>query len=100
MPPSCFIPQPKVTSSVITLRTRKAPPCPIDDEQTFFRVVRSSFAMRRKTLVNGLAAGFPHLGKDRLAAILEDTGFSPQIRGERLSIEAFARIANAIYREH
>ena len=54
----------------------------------------------RKTLVNGLAAGFPHLGKDRLAAILEDTGFSPQIRGERLSIEAFARIANAIYREH
>ena len=100
VPPSCFIPQPKVTSSVITLRTRKAPPCPIDDEQTFFRVVRSSFAMRRKTLVNGLAAGFPHLGKDRLAAILEDTGFSPQIRGERLSIEAFARIANAIYREH
>lgn len=99
VPPSCFIPQPKVTSSVITLRVRPTPPCEIADEQTFFRTVRSSFAMRRKTLVNGLAAGFSHLSKERLASILEENGFSPQVRGETLSIAEFARIANAICRE-
>ena len=96
VPPSCFIPQPKVTSSVITLRVRSGPPCEVADETIFFRTVRSSFAMRRKTLVNGLAAGFPHLGKERLSQLLEENGFSPQVRGETLSIAEFARIANAI----
>ena len=58
VPPSCFIPQPKVTSAVITLRCRTAPPCPIADEKLFFQVVHASFAQRRKTLVNGLRQSF------------------------------------------
>ena len=59
VPPECFYPRPKVTSAVVTLRCRTAPPCSIFDEKLFFRVVRASFAQRRKTLANGLSGGFP-----------------------------------------
>ncbi len=96
VPPSCFLPQPKVTSSVIRLKTRPAPPCPVADEALFFRVVRAAFAQRRKTLSNALAAGFPRLGKDKIQGILEACGLSPSLRGEKLSIPQFAAIANAL----
>lgn len=96
VPPSCFIPQPKVTSAVLKLTTRPAPPCPIDDEKRFFRVVKASFAQRRKTLVNGLSSGFPEFTKAQLAQVLTDCGFSPSIRGETLDIAGFAAIANAL----
>ena len=96
VPPSCFLPQPKVTSSVITLRCRREPPCEIRDEAIFFRTVRASFAMRRKTLVNGLAAGFPNRSKQELTDLLVSLGFRPDVRGETLSIEQFAAIANAL----
>lgn len=98
VPASCFLPRPKVTSAVVHLTVRNAPPCPIADEALFFRVVRASFAQRRKTLQNGLSAGFPELGKARVGTILEDCGLSPTVRGETLSIEEFARIANAMLR--
>ena len=97
VPASCFLPQPKVTSAVISLHVRKELPWNIDDEKTFFKVVKASFAMRRKTLVNGLAAGFPHLGKARIAEILEECGLPATVRGETLSIEQFAEIANKIF---
>ena len=96
VPPSCFLPQPKVTSTVITLQRREAPPCEIRDEALFFKVVRASFAMRRKTLVNGLAAGFPQKSKQELAKLLTSLGHRPDVRGETLSIEQFAAIANAL----
>ena len=96
VPPSCFIPQPKVTSAVITLKTRSAPPCPITDEKLFFKVVKASFAMRRKTLVNGLAAGFSRFSKAELTQVLTDCGFAENIRGETLDIEGFAKIANRL----
>lgn len=96
VPPSCFLPQPKVTSAVVRLAVRQEPPCPIADEALFFRVVRASFAQRRKQLQNGLAAGFPELGKARAAELLSACGLSPSVRGETLDIPAFARIANAI----
>lgn len=96
VPPSCFLPQPKVTSSVITLKTRRTLPWDIRDEALFFKVVRSSFAMRRKTLVNGLAAGFPNKTKPELTELLVSLGHRPDIRGETLSIEEFAAIANAL----
>ncbi len=96
VPPSCFIPQPKVTSAVITLKTRKEPPCPVADEKLFFRVVRASFAMRRKTLVNGLAAGFRNFTKEQLTGILARCGLPASVRGETLSIEQFVAIANCI----
>ena len=101
VPAGCFMPQPKVTSAVIQLRTRQQLPWAIADEKTFFRVVRASFAMRRKTLQNGLASGFPELGKAGAGEILAACGMSPSVRGETLSIEEFARIANEIYnRKH
>ncbi len=96
VPPSCFIPQPKVTSAVITMNTRKEPPCPITDEKLFFKVVKASFAMRRKTLVNGLAASFGQFSKTELAKVLTDCGFSENIRGETLDIAGFAKIANRL----
>ena len=98
VPAGCFLPQPKVTSAVITLRTRKELPWQIDSKDIFFRTVRASFAMRRKTLQNGLAAGFPELGKQGAGEVLEACGFAPNVRGETLGIEEFAVIANEIYR--
>ena len=97
VPAGCFLPQPKVTSAVITLRTRKALPWQIDSKEIFFRTVRASFAMRRKTLQNGLAAGFPELGKQGAGEVLAACGFAPNVRGETLGIEEFAVIANEIY---
>lgn len=97
VPASCFIPQPKVTSAVLQLKTRSEPPCEILDEKLFFRVVKASFAQRRKTLVNGLSAGFGELGKQNLADILASCNLSASVRGETLDIEAFARVANALY---
>ena len=98
VPPHCFLPAPKVTSAVITLRTRKEKPWDILDEDVFFRTVRASFAMRRKKLSNGLASGFPELGKQGAAEVIEKAGFDANVRGETLSIEEFARIANEIVR--
>lgn len=98
VPPSCFLPQPKVTSAVVTLRTRKERPWDILDVDTFFRVVRSSFAMRRKKLSNGLASGFPELGKAGAENVIAACGFSENVRGETLGIPEFAGIANEIHR--
>lgn len=96
VPPSCFIPQPKVTSAVITLPCRKAPPCPIADEKLFFRTVRASFAQRRKTLVNGLSSGFGTLSKAQIIACLTAAGLPENVRGETLGIPEFARVAEKI----
>lgn len=96
VPPSCFIPQPKVTSAVLHLPVRKEPVCRIRDEKLFFRVVRASFSQRRKTLVNGLKSSFGSLSKEQLLACITGCGFSPTVRGETLSIPEFARLADAI----
>ena len=96
VPAHCFLPQPKVTSAVITLRTRKERPWEILDQNIFFRTVRASFAMRRKKLANGLASGFPELGKTGAAEVIAACGFDENVRGETLSIPDFAKIANEI----
>ena len=96
VPPSCFIPQPKVTSAVITLRCRTEPPCPISDEKLFFRVVKASFAQRRKTLVNGLCSGFGNIPKEEIIQCVKDAGFAENVRGETLDIPGFARVAEEI----
>lgn len=98
VPAHCFMPQPKVTSAVICLHIREQLPWKIADESIFFRVVRASFAMRRKTLHNGLAAGFPELGKAGAKELLQECGFPENVRGETLGIPEFAVIANAIAR--
>lgn len=97
VPAGCFIPQPKVTSAVLHLTTRTEPICPVRDEKLFFRVVRASFAQRRKTLVNGLAAAFGNLSKAELTEILTGCGFAANVRGETLSIPEFARLSDAIW---
>ena len=98
VPAHCFMPQPKVTSAVITLKVRREPPWQIDDSDIFFRTVRASFAMRRKKLCNGLAAGFPELGKSGAGEVIAACGFSENVRGETLDIAGFAAIANEIAR--
>ncbi len=98
VPAHCFMPQPKVTSAVVTLRTRRERPWKIDDSAVFFRTVRASFAMRRKKLQNGLASGFPELGKAGAGEVLAACGLDSNVRGETLSIAEFAQIANEIVR--
>ena len=98
VPAHCFLPQPKVTSAVIQLQVRKQRSWDILDEDIFFRLVRASFAMRRKKLSNGLASGFPELGKTGAAEVIEAAGFDANVRGETLGIPEFARIANEIVR--
>ena len=98
VPAHCFMPQPKVTSAVITLRVRKERNWGVLDENIFFRTVKASFAMRRKKLSNGLASGFPELGKTGAAEVLDACGFDENVRGETLGIPEFARIANEITR--
>ncbi len=98
VPPHCFLPQPKVTSAVVTLRVRSQRPWDIPNKELFFRVVRSSFAMRRKKLSNGLASGFPELGKGGAEEVLRTCGFPENVRGETLGIPEFAEIAREIQR--
>lgn len=96
VPPTCFLPAPKVTSCVVRM-VPCPPPGAVDDPAHFFRVVRASFAQRRKTLLNGLTAAFgADLGRQELAKVIQDCGFSPDIRGERLGIEDFARLSKAL----
>ena len=96
VPAHCFVPQPQVTTAVIQLRARKEQPWDISDPELFFRVVRASFAMRRKKLSNGLASGFPELGKTGAAEVIRAAGFDANVRGETLGIPEFARIAGEI----
>ena len=98
VPPDCFLPAPKVTSSVV--RMVPCPPPPeVDDERHFFRVVRAAFALRRKTLVNSLssALGSP-LDRAALARTVADCGLPENVRGERLGIPEFAALSRALRR--
>ncbi len=99
VPADCFLPQPKVTSSVIRLERRAQPPCPVADEALLFRVVRAAFAQRRKTLVNALAASFGELGKQELAECVAACGAEERVRGEELSIREYCLISDEISRK-
>ncbi|MDR3207577.1 MAG: 16S rRNA (adenine(1518)-N(6)/adenine(1519)-N(6))-dimethyltransferase RsmA [Oscillospiraceae bacterium] len=85
VPPHCFTPRPKVTSSVVKLTAR---PYPLRAPALFSRVVRAAFGQRRKTLLNALTAAFP-VPKQALAAALADCGIPPLARGETLDIATF-----------
>lgn len=96
VPAHCFLPQPKVTSAVIQLKVRKERSWGAVDEKLFFRTVKASFAMRRKKMANGLASGFPELGKTGAAEVIQAAGLDANVRGETLGIPEFVRIANEI----
>ncbi len=94
VPPECFYPAPRVVSSVIRMDLRQDKPAEVGDPQMFFRVVRASFAQRRKTLLNGLHAAFgADFSKEELGALLEACDLSKSVRGERLGIPEFAQLA-------
>lgn len=95
VPPTCFLPAPKVTSAVIHCPARREPPVQVCSEAMLWRTVRAGFALRRKTLVNSLQTGFP-LPKDQLAAIVTGCGLPENVRGERLSLADYAALANAL----
>lgn len=96
VPPGCFLPAPKVTSSVVRLRVRETKPAAVADEKLFFAVVRAAFNQRRKTLVNALGSGLAGFDKETVAAAVTRCGFDSRIRGEALDIAGFAAIANAL----
>lgn len=89
-----FIPSPKVDSAVVRMDVYDTPPVEVADERMFFRIIKAAFAQRRKTLLNCLSSGFGELGKDRLRALIEQSGVDPACRGETLDIEDYARLAN------
>lgn len=95
VPPNCFIPRPNVGSAVIRLTRHQAPPVQADDPKLMFRIIRASFNQRRKTLQNGLnnSPEIPY-SKEEIAAAIESLGVSPSVRGEALTLEQFARLAN------
>ena len=99
VPPSCFMPQPKVGSAVIRLTRHEQSPVEVEDEKLMFQVIRASFNQRRKTLANGLNnfGGFG-LSKEEIQTCIEELGVPVNIRGEALSLEQFAELANIINR--
>ncbi len=93
VPAGSFYPAPKVDSAVLCLEVQDLPNISVKDEKLFFRVVKAAFAQRRKTLLNCLSAGFS-VDKERLSGILESIGIEPSIRGEKLGLDEFAKIAD------
>ena len=96
VPPNCFMPRPKVGSAVIRLTRHEKPPVEVADEKLMFRLIRASFNQRRKTLANGLNNS-PELSysKEEIQQTIEKGGFKAGIRGEALTLEDFAKLANA-----
>ena len=96
VPAGCFIPAPKVDSTVIRINLFKTPPVSVKDEKTLFKVIRGAFAQRRKTLSNSLCTEFP---KAEVIRAISDAGLLADIRGERLSLEDFARLSDLLWIE-
>ena len=96
VPPNCFIPRPNVGSAVIRLTRYQEPPVHVKDTALMFRLIRASFNQRRKTLQNGLNNS-PELSfsKEEIAAVIEGLGLPAAVRGEALTLEQFAALANA-----
>jgi 16S rRNA (adenine1518-N6/adenine1519-N6)-dimethyltransferase len=97
VPPNCFIPRPNVGSAVIRLTRHQEKPVQVQDEKLMFALIRASFNQRRKTLVNGLKNS-PELSfsKEEIQAALERTGLKENVRGEALTLEQFAALADAL----
>lgn len=97
VPPNCFIPRPTVGSAVIRLTRYSEPPVTVKDEKFMFALIRASFNQRRKTLVNGLGnAGGLCVEKDEVKKALAQMGLSETVRGETLTLEQFARLADLL----
>ncbi|UFU01513.1 16S rRNA (adenine(1518)-N(6)/adenine(1519)-N(6))-dimethyltransferase RsmA (plasmid) [Radiobacillus kanasensis] len=99
VPKTVFMPQPNVDSSVLHLTLRTEPPVQVENETFFFDLVQASFAQRRKTLNNNLARHFSDkYTKQEVAELMELADIDGSRRGESLSMEEFARLANMFYK--
>ncbi|HBI73979.1 MAG: 16S rRNA (adenine(1518)-N(6)/adenine(1519)-N(6))-dimethyltransferase RsmA [Eubacteriales bacterium] len=97
VPPNCFMPRPNVGSAVIRLTPHKEPAIKLKDEALLFRLIRASFNQRRKTLVNGLKNSSElSFTKDAIQNAIIEEGLSENIRGEALTLEQFAGLANRL----
>ena len=97
VPPNCFMPRPNVGSAVIRLTRHEKPPVEVIDEKLMFRLIRASFNQRRKTLVNGLKnASDLTFTKDQIETAIKAIGQPLTIRGEALTLEQFAQLANQL----
>lgn len=96
VPPNCFMPRPSVGSSVIRLTRHREMPVLVKDEKLMFRLIRASFNQRRKTLANGLKNS-PELqfSKEEIETAIETLGKGASVRGEALTLEEFAKLANS-----
>lgn len=95
VPKTVFMPQPRVDSAVLHLEKREKPPVQVDDEAFFFQLVQASFQQRRKTLRNNLSRHFKEsLSKAEIEEGFEHVGIDGTRRGESLTIEEFAALAN------
>ena len=94
-----FVPAPKVDSTVVRIRLYKQKPYHPKSEEMLFRTIRAAFEQRRKTLPNSLCTGFGELSKERLTEIVVACGHRPDIRGERLDINDFVALSDALYDE-
>ena len=93
--PECFFPAPKVTSAVLHCPVRKKPPVEVVSEHALWRTVKGGFALRRKTLANSLQSAYPY-SKEQLTEVIVSCGLSPTVRGEKLTLEDYARLTNAL----
>ena len=97
VPPNCFMPRPNVGSAVIRLTVHEKPPVTVRDENLMFRLIRASFNQRRKTLANGLKNSPElHYSKEQIEEAIEKLGTSPSVRGEALTLEQFALLADIL----
>lgn len=90
------MPRPKVDSAVLKLTPLAQPAVETRDEKLFFALVRAAFNMRRKTLVNALGpvAREAPMSKEEIVSLVEAAGLDARIRGERLSLADYAKLAD------
>lgn len=96
--PDCFMPQPKVGSAVIKLDIYRQPPVSVLDDAYMFKIIRASFNLRRKTLVNGLLGGSLGLNREQIEEALESMGLLRTVRGETLTLAQFAQLSDILYK--
>ena len=94
-----FIPEPKVTSKIIKLTLRKAPPISVGNKQVMFRIIKSAFMQRRKTLLNALTNAKVFLNKEEGIEILKKLNLEETVRAENLTLQNFADITNIILKK-
>ncbi len=94
VPAACFTPVPKVDSAFVRMQRRDRPPVQPACEADFFRIAQAAFALRRKTMTNGLCAAL-HMERSEALSLMEKAGLDPRVRGETLTLEELSCLADA-----